>query len=126
MRSKLLIVTLSAGALIVVGCGSDTPTKTTPSKTVPRVTSDSDVDFEASGTGRALITYGSSSTGIKQETVILPWSTFQVAKPTDGITLRVNSETTGPVQCEITVNGEVRVTNQAQGTSAIAACTTHG
>jgi hypothetical protein len=124
MRSKLLTVTLSAGALIAVGCGSGTPTKTTPSKTVPRVTSD--IDFEASGTGRALITYGSSSTGIKQETVILPWSTFQVAKPTDGITLRVSSETTGPVQCEISVNGKVRVANQAQGNSAIAACTTHG
>lgn len=117
MRSKLPTVTVSIGALIAVACGSS-------SSTTPRETSE--ISYEAGGVGEALITYGNSSTGIRQETAILPWSTYQNAKPTDGITLRVHSNAVGPIQCKIIVNGKTRVNNQAQGTGATISCTTHG
>jgi|WetSurMetagenome_2_1015567.scaffolds.fasta_scaffold534599_2 hypothetical protein len=123
MRSKLLTVTLSVAALAAISCGSGGTTKKTPKKKTSTV---SRVSYTAGGVGEALVTYGNSSTGIRQETVVLPWSTFQTAKPTDGITLRVRSNAVGPVQCKITVNGSDRVANQSQGTNATAACTTHG
>lgn len=123
MRSKLLAVIPSIGALAIGACGTGAP-KTGSSESVVRSTSQ--ITLEANGTGKALITYGSGNTGIKQETVLFPWSTYQTSKPTDGITLRVHLNGTGLAQCKITVNGEVRVSNQARGTSAIATCATHG
>jgi len=123
MRSKLLTVTLSVTALAALSCGSSGTKKKTPKK---KTYTTSQVSYIAGGIGEALVTYGNSTTGIRQETVVLPWSTFQTAKPTDGITLRVRSNAVGPVQCKIIVNGSDRVINQSQGTNATAACTTHG
>jgi hypothetical protein len=123
MRSKLLTVTLSVATLAAISCGSSGTKKKTPKKKTSTI---SQVSYMAGGIGEALVTYGNSSTGIKQETVVLPWSTFQTAKPTDGVTLRVRSNAVGPVQCKIIVNGSDRVANQSQGPNATAACTTHG
>jgi Flp pilus assembly protein TadG len=122
MRSRLLTVTLSVAALVTISCGSS-GTKKTPKKKTSTI---SQVSYVATGVGGALVTYGNSSTGISQETVTLPWSTFQTAKPTDGVTLRVHTNTVGPVQCKLIVNGSVRVANQAQGQDSVASCTTHG
>lgn len=123
MRSKLLTVTLSVAALVTISCGSSGTKSKTPKKKTSTI---SQVSYVATGIGEALVTYGNSSTGISQETVTLPWSKFQTAKPTDGITLRVHTNTVGPVQCKIIVNGSIRVANQAQGQDSVAACTTHG
>lgn len=108
---------MSVGVLVVTACGSNT-------STTSRTTSG--IVYGAEGTGEALITYGNTSTGIKQENAVLPWSTYQTARPTDGVTLRVHSKVDGSVRCKITVNGASRVVNQAQGKNVVAACTTHG
>lgn len=115
MRQMLLLATM-AGSLMVA-CGTNGHTHRATNSTV---------FYEASGSGAALVTYGNTSAGIRQESPILPWSTYQTAKNTDGITLRVRASYTGTVQCKITVNGETRVNNQSRGTNPVVACTTHG
>lgn len=85
-----------------------------------------EVVMDATGTGVALVTYGTSEIGVKQDfSVVLPWSKHLTVKRNNALTLRVRSNNSGLMQCKITINGAVTASNQATGTSAIAACSAH-
>jgi hypothetical protein len=84
------------------------------------------VDYQVSGQGKAVVTYGADG-GMNPETEAqLPWSQHEPNDPGVFSTYSLTAHRTsgaGALTCRITVDGEVVAEQSASGSAAIASCT---
>jgi hypothetical protein len=103
MQTMRAALTLAAAGVLVTGCASEQPT--TSSKTPKAAEGRHAVVYEATGSGKALITYFDGSKQ-QQENAQLPWSKTIKTDTTEKMEMMVVGEPKSTVTCRTTLDGQ--------------------
>ncbi|MBP2329972.1 hypothetical protein JOF56_010357 [Kibdelosporangium banguiense] len=103
MQTMRAALTLAAAGVLITGCGSDKPASS--SETPQAATGKHEVVYEATGSGKATISYFD---GKKQQTenTQLPWSKSVKTDKTEKMEMMVVGEAKSTVSCRTTLDGQ--------------------